>query len=390
MFQRIKQLGYFMLFACCLQSCTQIDNYLLGKDNSPEPRALKPIDEKVRLRLVWEVDLDTARQPDVDGKLVPVVQGQTIYVALPNGRVDARDIKNGSLRFSQNLHTRLVSGPAIGEGVLAVGTSASSVVLLNQNTGKVLWEKRLSGQVLSKPVLSQGVVLVKTVDGNLYALSKQNGKRLWKAQHGAPSLILKASSSPLLLRNGLVFVGFSDGKTDVYELRTGQLVGQKGVAYASGASDVERLVDIDADPIAYGNLVLLASYQGEVGALALQSGEFIWHKPASVYKNMVLGAGKLFMIDDQDDVWAIEPMTGQVNWKQEALTARGLTSPVWMHRGLVVVDKLGWLHVLSPKNGALIGRVALPTSVRITPVVSGEQIFVVTQAGRLYCYKVIS
>lgn len=386
MFRIINVFKIFMLLCLGLQSCTQIDDYWLGKDNTPTPQALGQFKNKVNFKLAWQVPLSGGKLRDVEGKLVPVVKGQTLYIALPNGHIEARNIKNGALRWSKVFSQGLMSGPAVNDGIVALGTNASSVVALKQQTGEVLWEKRLSGQILSKPVVSNGIVLAKTVEGNLYALNKEDGHRLWKAFHGSPELILKASSSPLVLDKQFVFVGFSDGKADVYELKTGRLMWQKGIAYANGASDVERLVDIDADPLAYGNLVLLAAYQGDVGAISLNNGEFAWHKPASVYKNMALKSGQLFFVDEHDVIWAIDPTNGQVYWKQNALVARGLTSPVWVKEGVMVADKLGFIHLLSARNGSIIGRTSVDAGVRISPVASGNQIFVVTQSGQLYSF----
>ncbi len=116
---------------------------------------------------------------------------------------------------------------------------------------------------------------------------------LWVSEHGSPSLILKASSSPVAMDH-LVLVGFSDGKLDAVNTESGHQVWQKSIAYANGSSDVERLVDIDADPIVSGDMVYLASYQGYVGALSITNSEFSWTKPASVYKNMVI-SGLLYM-----------------------------------------------------------------------------------------------
>ena len=78
-------------------------------------------------------------------------------------------------------------------------------------------------------------------------------------------------------------------------------------------------VDIDADPIVRGDVAYLASYQGYVGALSLKDGQFIWRKPASVYKNMAIDGNALYLTDSDDTIWSINRQNGQVNWKQVAL-----------------------------------------------------------------------
>ena len=89
-----------------------------------------------------------------------------------------------------------MSGPTVAAGVIAVGTDASTLVLLKQSDGTELWHASTSGEALSKPLITGNKVIVKTIDGNLYAFNLANGEKLWMSDHGAPSLILKASSSP--------------------------------------------------------------------------------------------------------------------------------------------------------------------------------------------------
>ena len=50
-----------------------------------------------------------------------------------------------------------------------------------------------------------------------------------------------------------MLVGYSDGQLDAIALDTGHLLWQKSLIYATGASDVERLVDISSDLIIHGD-----------------------------------------------------------------------------------------------------------------------------------------
>ena len=151
---------------------------------------------------------------------------------------------------------------------------------------------------------------------------------------------------------------------------------------------MERLVDIDADPIVRGDVVYLASYQGYIGALSLTTGQFIWRKPASVYKNLAIDATTLYATDSDDVLWAFDRQNGQVKWKQLALKARGLTEPTLLGKRLVVGDRTGYLHVLSTQNGALISRRELSGPIDISPAVAGDSVFVMTANGQLSRFSV--
>ena len=186
----------------------------------------------------------------------------------------------------------------------------------------------------------------------------------------------------------LALVGFSDGKLDAIDIQTGNVVWQRSIAYASGSSDVERLVDIDADPIVRGNIAYLASYQGYIGALSLANGEFVWRKPASVYKNMAIDNTTLYVTDSDDILWAFDSISGHVKWKQLALKARGLTEPVLLGNRLIVGDRTGFVHVLATQNGELVSREQVSGPVDIAPAVAENSVYVMTANGKLSRFSV--
>lgn len=365
-----------------LAACSTVDDYVLGKDNTPKPKELGPIKARVNLIEDWSVPIDKANKSHTYLKLKPVIQKDVIYVADSDGSMQAVDKKTGRLIWSKQLHESAVSGPTVANGYIVVGTDAANIFLLKQKDGQEAWHAKVSSDVLSKAIIAHSKVIVKTIDGNLYAFDLKTGEKLWVADHGAPSLVLKASSSPIVMGN-LVIVGFSDGKLDAIDMDTGHIVWQRSIAYATGSSDVERLVDIDADPIVRGDIVYLASYQGYVGALALSDGQFIWNKPASTYKNMAIDETTIYMTDSNDVLWAFNRQNGQVRWKQVSLKARGLTEPVLMNNHLFVGDKTGYMHGLSTQTGEIIGRVQLGGSVDISPAVAGNHLYVLTANGHL-------
>ncbi|HAT8591555.1 TPA: outer membrane protein assembly factor BamB [Legionella pneumophila] len=372
-----------VLILCALtQGCTYVDDYMLGKDNTPQPKELKEIQPKVKMAQSWATPVGKAHKTNEYLNIKPAIRGDIIYTADTSGLVQAVSKKDGQIKWSTALKNNIVSGPTVANGYVAVGTNASTLVLLNQANGKEVWQNKVSAEVLAPPAISHQKVIAKTIDGKVYAIDAVNGKQLWVADHGAPSLVLKASSSPIIV-DDLVLVGFSDGKLDALELQTGRLIWQRSIAYGMGASDVERLVDIDSDPIISNNVAYLATYQGYVGALSLSNGQFIWRKPASVYKNMLLSHNNLYFTDSNDVLWSLSSSTGQVNWKQTSLKARGLTAPALVGGNLAVGDKTGYLHILSTQTGELLGRSQLSGGVTVSPSVSGKNMYVLTNNGML-------
>lgn len=376
----------FLGFA--LQSCTTIDNYWLGKDNTPMPGILMPITEKATWTPCWTVSFGKVKTKEAYLHLKPVLDGQVIYAATPNGVLKAINQKTGQVKWSKQLDERLVSGPAANFGSLVLGTNKASILVLDQKDGHVLWKANLSGDVLSTPLMIENRVIVKTVDGRLYAFDRQTGHKIWAVDHGSSSLVLKASSSPVRYKN-LILAGFSDGKLDAIELETGRVAWQRSISYASGSSDVEKLVDISATPIVRGDVAYLSSYQGYTVAMSLHQGDFIWSKLLATYKNFAMDSSMLYIIDSQDVLWRIGRSDGKVQWKQTALVARGVTEPVLMEKHRIVVgDKKGVLHLIDAKHGDFIARHTLGSAITAGPLVDSSHVYVMTASGKLHCFSV--
>lgn len=371
-----------LIICLLLQACSQVDDYLLGKDNTLKPEALTPLDSKVKLGKNWTVPAGSSHKPALYGKRKPVIQGNTVYTADTKGQVQAVNSIDGKINWAVSLPKGISSGPVVNKEQIALGMNDASLMILNKANGRVQWQKSIAGEVFANPVFAKDKIIVKTVNGNVYAFDRNTGEQSWVVNHGSPDLILKASSAPVLMDN-LLLVGFSDGKLDALDLKTGALIWQRSIAFATGATDVERLVDIDADPVVEGQIAYLASYQGYLGAFDLDEGRFIWRKPASVYKNMTQGSHALYLTDSEDILWSIDKQTGQVNWKQATLKGRKLTEPVLMNNNLIVGDHDGILHVMALDTGEMLGRTQLSGAIDTAPIAKNGKLFVQTANGTL-------
>ena len=377
-----------VLFFVALQSCSKVDDYLLGKDNTPKPKKLEVITPRMDLVKNWSVPVGGAQKSKSYLKMSPSIKGNTVYTASSNGVVKAIEKQSGKTLWSKVLSASIVSGPVVSNGYIAVTTDNSELILLKQIDGSNVWKTRVANEILAQPLITNNKIVVKTIDGNLYAFNLTSGKKIWRSHHGAPDLILKASSRPALLERNTLLTGYSDGKLDAVALDSGQVLWQRSMVSPSGASDVERLVDIDSDPIIQGDNLYFASYQGYVGKLSMSNGQLKWKKPASVFKNITTAGNSVFYTDSNDVVWSLNKDSGAVNWKQAAFKARGLTEPVYSNNKLYIADAMGMLHVLSAQSGKALARSSIGTPVLLAPVVNKSDVFVQASNGTLNKYKV--
>src|SRR3990167_351176 len=336
------KLQFLAIIAILLASgCSKIDDYLLGQDNTPNPKPLIPFIAKIDLKPKWNVTLGDFTSDSDYLKLKPVLINNTFYIASTNGTLIALDRHSGKQLWKVKTKYGFISGPDINHNIMLFGSNNSELIALNLRDGSELWHKKVSGDIVASPVIIGNRVITKTIDGNLYAFYLTTGKEIWVSKHGAPNLVLKASASPAILNNKIALVGYSDGKLDAVDLNTGHVLWQKSLIYATGASDVESLVDIGSDLIIHKNVVFLGSYQGHLGAFSLEKGEFLWNKPISLYKNFTIQRETLYVIDNQDIIWSVNSQDGQIYWKQTLLKSRNLTEPVIQNHHLFIADKTG-------------------------------------------------
>lgn len=374
---------FFVLCCLTLQNCSKLDDYMLGKDNTPQPKKLAVLQKEVNVVEGWNISLGKSSKNKEFLRLNPVIANHVLYIANMEGAIHAINVNTGSVIWSKKLKQQLVSGPTLNQNYLSVSTDHASLIVFSANNGQKLWQKRLSSEILSPPTINGEKLIVKTINGKVVAFDLKNGTEIWTYDHGSPALMLKASSSPIISGN-LVINGFSDGKIDALDINNGRLVWQRSMAYASGSSDVEGLVDISADPIIENNVIYLASYQGYIGAMSLTDGQFIWRKPASVYKNMVLKGNVIYFVDSKDTLWALNKNNGSTLWKQNGLKARALTAPILSNSYLILADKTSYVHFIDPTNGILVGHYKLRSGTHYSPTTLNNKIYIYTDNGMLY------
>ena len=85
------------------------------------------------------------------------------------------------------------------------------------------------------------------------------------------------------------------------------------------------MVDIDSDPRIVGNHVFIATYQGRVASVALDSGSIEWVRDMSSYAGIDVDADHIYLTDDHSKVWSLDQNDGSVMWTQDKLQGRSLS-----------------------------------------------------------------
>lgn len=367
--------------------CSTISGWFGGSDHSIPPAELKPIAQPVRVQQLWETRVGAGADHQFI-RLTPALIDGRIYAASYDGVVMALDALSGQQQWE--IATRLPISGGVGvsdDGLALVGTRKGEVIALRQDNGQEAWRAQVSSEVLAPPRAASGIVVVRTIDGKFTGLDSRSGQQRWVYTHAMPALSLRGNAPPLMTRE-LVIAGLDSGKLLVLSLAKGLPLTEKTVAAPHGRTEIERLIDIDAEPKAFGDTLYLAAYRGSVAAINMRDGNLVWSRNLSSHAGLDVDARQVYVSDDADAVLALDRAAGGTFWKQAEMTGRRLSAPAATTDHVVVGDFEGYLHWLRKEDGLIVGRIrATSQAIIAPPVVAGDIVFVQSQGGTLGAFR---
>ncbi|HSX19767.1 MAG TPA: outer membrane protein assembly factor BamB [Gammaproteobacteria bacterium] len=377
-------LGWLVPFALLsVVGCTQMDQ----RSDMPEKKPLVAMESPLQIDLKWRVDTGNGTN-DKDIKLSLAQDHNTLYAVDACGKVMAIKEQTGEEAWTANLKAPVTAGPAVAENRLVVGTSNGKVITVDASNGKVLWTSITTSEILATPTIASDAVYVHTMDGGLSAMSLIDGRKLWRYTHNLPPLMLRRSSSPEV-KNDLVIAGFANGKLLAIQKNDGSVTWSQDISNPKGTTDLQRMVDISADPVIQGDHVYAASYQGNVAALSLQTGNVLWERAIPSYAGLTLDQNLLFVSSSNGDIVALDKQNGATYWLQTDLQGRRLSKAAVMNNYLIVGDDDGIIHWLDKSTGKIVGRYELDSEgIEATPIVHNKTVYILGCGGQLIALEV--
>lgn len=278
------------------------------------------------------------------------------------------------------------SGVSSGQGVLVVGSATGKLYAIDAATGQLKWQRQLSGSILAPSLVAGDRVITFCNDGTTYGTDLATGAPVWVFDVPAAALSVRGTAAPVLADEDTVVLASSSGYVYGLDVRSGVPKWQRRVAISEGRSEVQRLIDVDGDPLVVDNYLYSVSYQGQLTAVDLSSQRVVWTQNSSSLRGVAVANGLVYVATEEGKVQAYNQATGEPAWKQEALAYRGLSNPVVFGRYVAVGDEDGYIHLLDPNNGNVLGRVKSSGEVRSMRVIN-DRLFVTTRTGHLSVWQ---
>lgn len=337
---------------------------------------------------VFRADVGSKRGAKTDPlDLQAGYDGQRIVAASRNGEVSAFDIGGQSI-WKIDLDENITGGVAFnGAAQTAIVTTHSGkVVALDSETGQVRWQQQLSGTVLTPALIHKDRVVLSANDGVLHGLSLQTGQSVWKFSTQVPNISVRGTAEPALLDDNTVLLSTADGRIHALTVDNGIPQWSRRVGISSGASEIDRMNDVDGAPVVDNNQMFAISYSGQLLAIDLASRQVMYVLEVASLRSVAVMGNQLIATSLDGKVLAFDRNQGTLLWESEALMYRQLTNPVAFGRYVAVGDLEGVVHFFDPSTGNIVSRAQADGALR-TLHVAGNRLLTQSSKGEVVIWQ---
>ena len=304
--------------------------------------------------------------------------------------------------------------PALGESVVAVGTSDRYIVLIDRTSGDVIWKSRLEGTARAGPLLDEDRLYVGTEaqpEGRVYAIRLRDGKTLWKTSVG--SVV-----APLAYDGDALYAGTEGGTALRIEPEHGRVIWRRpleGGAIRGGpvptpyglvvttTNDMLFLLDREngtirsrlslpgavlATPASDGRHIYLATTNGPVLAVNLDPIGVRWERNTgeAIYGAPALVGDTLFTLTRDGRLFTI-PISAPDSATNHPLDIVAIAGPTPLASGVLVGSVSGEVLLVDRATGAIKWRTQVAGPIEEPPLVRDRQVVVTAGHGNIHTYR---
>lgn len=267
-----------------------------------------------------------------------------------------------------------------------VSTRSGRVIAFDSTTGEQRWTQQLSGSVLTPALIHNNRVVLSANDGFLHGLSLQTGQSIWKFATQVPAISVRGSAAPTLLDDETALLATADGRLHALTVDNGLPLWSRRVGVGNGSSEVERMSDVDGQPIIDNNQLFAVSYSGQLIGIDLTSRQVMYMNELASLKSLAVNPRQVIGTSLDGKVVAYDRQNGQVLWENDLLMYRELTNPVMIDGYIAVGDLDGVVHLFDPANGNIVSRVSTKGALSSLQVV-GNRLLTQSQSGQVSVWQ---
>jgi len=368
-----------VIAALALAGCSSMPSWLGGPSAKAgrEPVALVDFKASLPVKTVWRTSVGKSG----DAFLQPAVTDNAVYAASASGNLLRLAPGTGATVWTAKAEGGIVAGVGSDGFTVAVGNGKGELLAFDAE-GKLRWKTALTSELASPPLVGKGLVVARSSDNRVAAFDAETGKRRWTFQRQAPALTVRLPTE-LAFGGEFVLVGQANGRVAALATNNGAVRWDAAVAEPRGTTEVERLADVVGAPWVEGSEACAAAFQGRLACFDLAAGTLRWSRELDATSGPAGDTHNVYAVDVKSTVLAFSRASGAAAWKSEKLAWRDVAAPLALRRAVVVGDKEGYVHFLSPENGDFLARMRLDGAILVAPQPLAGGALIQTAGGEL-------
>jgi outer membrane protein assembly factor BamB len=353
------------------------------------------------LKKQWRIDIGRGSTGELPLTAQPIIVDGKVFALDTDSRLSAFNIADGHKLWSVNVRPKdegdavIGGGIAYSKGQLYVTTGYDELLSFNPADGKAYWRAPLPTPARAAPTVMEGRVFVTTLDNRIVALDAHDGHQLWQYAGISAAAGLVGGASPAASRE-VVVPAFSSGEIYALRIENGSVAWSDNLANLHRAGGIEGISDIRGLPIIDNGLVIAISFGGRLAAIDQRTGDRVWQKEISGAETPWVAGTHLFVISSDNELVGLGRDDGSIRWVRQLPRFRDekkrkdpifWTGPVYAGGRLIVGGTNGDIVEAKPEDGSIIRTWKAGGPVRISPVVAGGVLYILTENGELTAYK---
>ena len=242
-------------------SCTTLKQF------TPEGERVKA----KHLTPAWIKNLD----PDYDsgnlpiGLQSPLIHEGIVYAGHNNGHMQAFELDNGRLIWSENDRSAFHAGAVAYKDQVIYGTVQGRVNSRHGILGTLKYSVDLGAAVETRGVIAGGRIFFQLRNHQIFCLDVETGKIIWAYKRSVPYLTtLQRASTPVVYKDKLL-VGFADGSITALSIEEGV------VLFETKLSQASKFVDVDNAPFVLNDKVYISAVGNPLSLLEANTGKIL-------------------------------------------------------------------------------------------------------------------
>ncbi|HEX2581887.1 MAG TPA: PQQ-binding-like beta-propeller repeat protein [Dongiaceae bacterium] len=325
----------------------------------------------------------------------PILVENKLIALDSEGQVTALDAGSGQVlwqvtpkQYAEDTD-KFGGGLAYGEGKIFVTSPYARLIALDAKNGKEVWNVAAPAPYRAPPSYSDGRVFAMTIDNQLTTNAAENGRQLWVNNGVGESAGLLGGGAPAV-SGSTVVAPYSSGELIALDVVGGRTIWGDSLAGTTRGSQVGSFGDIHGSPVIDSDLVVTIGNGGVAAASDLTRGARKWDVSLGGTHTPWVAGDFVFLLTNNAELVCLTREEGKIRWVQilpryddpeDTSTLTIWSGPVLAGDRLFITGSNGLLLALSPYDGKVLGKIALPEETHLSPIAANDTLYVLLDNG---------